>query len=113
MSAFRLAFFVAACTLAQVAAQEDDLFEGESSGAPKRMDEVPASERGPGALDPRTGEPLVRDGEDEWQAQKRRLQESGRSARSGHAGTKKRKRKKSWLTLLGVGGEDKDGKPKP
>ena len=89
-----------ACMLACARAQDEDFEMQSSSEAPRKMYEVPAEERGPGAVD-NQGKPYVREGEDEWEAQKRRLQEG---AVRGHAtpGRKKRKKKKSWLTLLGV-----------
>ena len=95
-------------------AQEDE-FEVQSSSAVGDVDSTPVDDRGPGYVDPRTGKPYVMEGEDEWQAQKRRLAEGsgGSRGRSSHYSPKKRRKKKSWLSLLGVGGDDKDGKPKP
>ena len=98
-------------------AQAQEEYGQQSSSAAPQAQTTPAEQP---QHDPHThdsnGKPYVLPGEDEWTAQKRRLQESGRSGSSasrGMPGQKKRKRKKSWLTLLGVGGEDGDGKPKP
>ena len=106
---------LAACVLMRAQAQEE--YGQQSSSAAPQPQTTPADQ----PIDPHThdanGKPYVLPGEDEWTAKKRRLAEKGgggggaRSRQSPYS--RKRKRKKSWLTLLGVGGEDAEGKPKP
>jgi hypothetical protein len=108
----RLLIF-ATCALMCAMAQEE--YGQQSSSAAPQAQTTPATE----GISPHThdkhGNPYVLPGEDEWTAQKRRLKEGsgGSRGRQSPYAPKKRKRKKSWLALMGVGGEDPDGKPKP
>ena len=60
--------------------------------------------------------------ENPWEAEKRRLakmasEEKGDLSRqradAGRRTGRKRKKKKGWLSLMGVGGDDEKGEPKP
>ena len=102
-----------ACVLMCAQAQEE--YGQQSSSAAPQAETTPAAQEHDPHTHDRNGNPYVLPGEDEWTAQKRRLKEGsgGSRGRQSPYAPRKRKKKKSWLSLLGVGGEDPDGKPKP